>query len=304
MSAAVIAIVLAFYSPCQYELPRRHLAETLAWAASTGHEVVLAQAVRPGQTPEPAPPGVRSLVYKTMSTLFYKENLWNLAAAATQADELLCVDADVSFSAADVVDQVSEQLKVVDVLQPFKIASWLDQTGCPFQARRASAYALASGWEPRTLYYHPGFSWAMRRSAFDALGGFYDKHPTGGGDVAFTYSLDARWADSKLPRHVPLDAGYWHSPSYKAYQANGVSLGLRVGYLADVTAYHRWHGEIVRREYATRGRFLTLAVGEDYRLTRRPDGLLEWDLQEDSDAVLAYFRGRREDGDASHEVTQ
>lgn len=294
----MIAIVLAFYSPVGYELPRRHLAETLAWAASTGCDVVLAQAVRPGQQPEPAPAAVRTLVYETSSTLFYKENLWNLAAASTQADQLLFVDADVSFSAADVVERVASQLEVVDVLQPFQVAAWLDQTGCPFQARRSSAYAIASGWEPRTLYYHPGFAWAMRRSAFDALGGFYDRHPTGGGDVAFTYALDARWVGSQLPRHIPLDAGYWHSPSYKTYQANGVALGLRVGYLPGVTAYHRWHGEIERREYATRGRFLPLVAGEDYRLTRRPDGLLEWDSPEDSAAVLAYFQGRREDGDA------
>lgn len=292
----MIAVCLAFYSPCDYQLPKQHLARTLEWLAGEGVETVLAQVVKPGQSPQPVPAGITSLVYESDDVLFYKENLWNLAASATKAGKLVFLDTDLTFGNPDVLQLIDSRLDDCDVCQPFQTAAWFDQEGKVFQARRSAAYAIAKGHEPTSRIFHPGFSWAMTRRAFDLLGGFYERHPLGGGDIGFTYSLDQRWANTELRKRLPHDAHFWDSPSFSAYRHAGAGLRLRVGYLRDVDCFHHWHGEIVNRQYTTRGIYMPLQPGGEYPLTRRPDGLLAWRSAEHSERLQAYFVARREDG--------
>lgn len=303
----MLSVILAFYAPCDYELPKQHLATTLKWLAGTGVSTILAQVVRPGQAPQPVPAGVQNLVYETPSVMFYKENLWNIAAQHTSADMLCFLDADVYFAKNEVLalrdktpldlfGSIERKLKRCDVIQPFETAMWLSQTGERVRVRKASAVPLAHNTEPAPIRYHPGFSWAMTRQAFDAMGGWYDRHPFGAGDTAFAYSLDPRWLNTSTPKHLPQDAQFWPSQSFQYYQANGVQAGLRVGYLETVDAYHRWHGDLKNRQYANRSRYVALTPGNEYPLIRRADGLLEWEDAETSAQVLEYFQSRKEDG--------
>lgn len=288
--------ILAFHSPCGYELPKRHLATTLAWLAGVGVRTTIAQVVLPGQEPQPVPRGMESLTYTTKSVMFHKENLLNLAAAGSDAEKFMFLDADVEFDASDFFGKAERLLDECEVAQPFCTAAWLGRDGRAFQARRSAAYAIKRGCEPVPGYYHPGFSWCMTRSAFERLGGFYDRHPFGGADVAFAYSICPQWVGSRVPYYIPIDSQYWTSPSYRRYQHGGVSLGLKVGCLEGVTATHRWHGDIADRQYVGRARYLMIQPGTDYPIHAREDGILEWDSQEYSDRVLAYFSSRREDG--------
>lgn len=292
----MIHCILAFHSPCGYELPKKHLAATLAWVIGCGVRVTLSQIVLPGQTPQPTPDGVESIVFETSSVMFHKENLWNAAASRSNADKLFFLDGDVAFDCPDIFGQASSLLDEFDVCQPFSVASWLDREGRSFQARRSAAFAISRGYEPVPGYYHPGFAWCMTRDAFNRLGGFYDRHPFGGADVAFTYAVNPRWVGSRVPFYIPIDSQYWTSPSYRRYQHNGTSLGLKVGCLDGVTASHRWHGEIEDRQYVGRARHLTIPPGTEYPVHAREDGILEWDSQEYSDLVLRYFVSRKEDG--------
>jgi hypothetical protein len=291
-----LAVCLAFYSPCDYALPRRHLAATLEWLAGEGVEVVLAQVVKRGQAPQPVPSGIKSLVYESDCVMFFKENLLNIAAAEAKADKLLFMDADLRFTAADALDQTATLLDRVDVCQPFGTAVWHTQDGKVSHARRGAAFALSKGYEPTTRYYHPGFAWGMTRRAFDFLGGLFEAHPLGGGDIAFAYSLDPRFVGVDLRAKMPHDAHFWTSPSYEAYRHRGVSLALRVGCLDTVDCIHSWHGDVAHRQYTSRGDFLPVEPGREYPLHKRPDGLLEWDDPRYSEQVLAYFTSRREDG--------
>lgn len=294
-----ISLILAFYSPCDYTLPQRHLAQTLDWVSRQirdGVSATLAQVVRPGQQPQPVPANVESHVYETRSVLFYKENLWNITAEKAPHDKLLFLDADVYFSHPNVIDMTEQHLDECDIMQPFELSVWTDKAGNKFQTRKCSAFAIASNMEPAPAYYHPGFSWAMNRSTFNRLSGFYERHPFGGGDVALSYAIDTQWVGSKVPYYLPVDAQYWTSPSYRAYQKNGVSLGLKVSYLPGVEATHRWHGEVKDRQYVNRGKHFEIESGSEYPMHRRHDGLLEWESQEISDKVRNYFITRKEDG--------
>ena len=291
-----IAVCLAFYSPCGYELPQRHLAQTLAWLAGEGAPTVLAQVVQPGQQPQPVPAGITSLVYESGDCMFFKENLWNLAARSTDADKLLFLDTDLVFSVPDVIEQTASLLDSVDICQPFGTAVWHDRDGKTLNAKRSASFAISHGYEPHGRYYHPGFSWAMTRRAFEFLGGIFDRHVLGGGDMGLAFSLDLRWVGVDLRARNPLDAHFAASPSYGIYRMRAANLCLKVGCLEHVDAVHQWHGSHEDRQYQTRGTYLPLKPGQEYPLRYRDDGLLEWTDAAASEAVRRYFLSRREDG--------
>lgn len=287
---------MAFFSPCDYSLPKQHLAATLEWVAGEGVPAVIAQVVRPGQQPQPVPSGIKSLVYESSDVMFFKECLWNLSAAATDADKLLLLDTDLTFSVADIIEQTESLLDRVDICQPFGTALWPDRGGEIQLARRSSAFALARDYEPTSKYYHPGFAWAMTRQAFDELGGIYDRHVLGGGDIALTYSLSHRFAHVDLRKRNPHDAHFATTPSYAEYRSRGVKLHLRVGCLDNVKCRHKWHGDTVNRQYTSRGDYFPLEPGDEYPVRHREDGLLEWTNPRAGAAVEKYFLSRREDG--------
>lgn len=282
---------LAFFSPADFELPRRHLRDTLAWLVRERVPAVLAQVVRTGQEPQPVPDGVQSLVYRSDDVLFLKENLWNLAALETDSDTLLFLDTDICFSVDDVAGATAKLLEQCDVCQPFETAMWLNRDGAVDFVRTCSAKAIAEQVEPVTRAYHPGFAWAMTREAFGRLGGFYDRHPFGGGDTAFSFGL---WG--ARPTYPLMESIVWDTPSFIAYQRNAASAALRVGYLQGVAAMHRWHGSVANRQYVTRTNCLPIEAGQEYPLRRRPDGLLAWESAAANAAMTAYFASRREDG--------
>lgn len=292
----MLAVCLAFFSPCDYVLPRQHIAVTLEWLSGEGVPVVLAQVVRSGQSPQPVPSGITSLVYESADVMFFKENLWNLAAKATDADKLLFLDTDLTFTDPHVLEHANELLDQVDVCQPYGTAVWHAQDGSVTHARRGAAFALSRGYEPSTRYYHPGFAWGMTRRAYEFIGGFFDLHVLGGGDIAFAYSLEPRFVNVDLRQRMPHDAHFWTSPSYEAYRHRGVSLALRVGSLETVDCHHRWHGDVAQRQYTSRGTYMPLEPGQEYPVHARADGLLEWDNPADSERVAEYFRSRQEDG--------
>jgi len=292
----MLTVCVAFYSPSNYWLPKTYLASTLAWLSAAKLPVLLLQVLRPGQSPQPVPAGVRSIVYRSTDALFFKENLWNLAAQQCSADKLLFLDSDIRFSRDDIGPLIEVKLDTCDVLQPFERAIWIDRDGDWFLSRRSAAVALNIGEEPAPGFFHPGFAWAMTRHAFDALGGFYCGHPFGGGDVAFAYSLDEKWLANKRTQYLPDDTVCWHSAAFRDYQRRGVEAQLRVSYLNDIEAYHRWHGDTDNRQYTTRCCYLPIKPGEEYPMHYRPDGLLAWNTPEASKAAQRYFDSRMEDG--------
>jgi hypothetical protein len=292
----MIEIIIAFHSPCDYTLPKQHLAKTLEWVSQCGVPATLAQIVGPGQQPQPVPAGVRTDIYETDAVLFHKENLWNITARKSTADRFMFVDSDVHFSAPHTVALAAEALDEYDILQPFETALWPDRNGVYMQARKSAAFAIASEFEPVPAYYHPGFSWALTRKTFDRMGGFYDRHPFGGGDVAFVYSVSPLWVGSRIPFYLPIDSQYWTSPSYRKYQTNGTRLDLKTSYLPGNNAIHRWHGDIENRQYVTRGKYFQIESGTEYPLHYREDGIIEWDDPACNDHIRRYFASRKEDG--------
>lgn len=290
----MLAAVIAFFSPCDFVLPRMHLHSTIKYLESEGIETVVAQVVRPGQPPASLPMNIRCVNLPSQDSIFFKENLWNIAARRlTNADKLLFMDSDIFFSPAGIRDAISKKLDECDICQPFEIATWLGREGEVTTTRLSASEALEGNAFPRPGTYHPGFAWAMRRSAFNDLGGWYDRQPCGGGDSAFAAAfcppeLTPAWVSQQLVTTL--------APSFVEYRNNARGLGLRFSTLRGFRACHRWHGETVNRRYESRNSMAPDLVDGEYPLEYRPDGLLRWKAGVDASKIQAYFHGRREDG--------
>jgi hypothetical protein len=293
MSACAI---LAFFSPCEYRLPQQHLASTLKWLVDADVKVILAQAILPGQRPQYAPPSVSSMVYHTSDIMFFKENLWNLAARSTNAEALFFFDADIVMSCHSWLSRALKALESADVIQPYEVATWLTPDGTPDYCRPPSALALARGEHPDPGKYHPGFAWGMTRKAFDALGGWFDRHPSGGADTAFVYAHRPLSAAMSQRLGIAVHASFAKSPGYTAYTRKATRLALRFDIAPGLTARHLWHGSFRDRGYVTRNEVIQPSLSGDFPVHYRDDGLLEWDDDALNRPSREYFRSRKEDG--------
>lgn len=286
-----LAVILCHFNPAGYRLPQKHLYDTCESIVAAGVTPVVAQLTIPGRQPADLPLGVRQIVFESGSVMFHKENLWNLAAASTGEEKLLFLDGDIYFSRRDFFDAVSEKLDHCDIIQPFDRACWLGPDGAVELVREPATAAIAAGEQPILGKYHPGFAWAISRSAFDAIGGFYERHPLGGGDAAIAFSLTP--GEPRLPKTD--NHAFSMSSSYKAYRERVLSRALRIGSL-DGTVYHLWHGTRENRRYEQRYLYLPKHDNGEYPLRKRADGLIEWEHESCNQKAMDYFVRRLEDG--------
>lgn len=292
----MLAVVVSFFSPCGYALPKWHLDSTLEWLLKANASVVVTQATLPGQDPVAIPSGVRDhRVYENADVMFLKENLWNLGAAlAPEADKLLFMDADVRID-GDWLEETDRLLDEADVCQPFEFCHWLDRKGRLTLSKPSAAAYMARGLAPSLGQCHVGFSWGMRRKTYEDLGGFYDLCVRGGGgDAAFAFAISAHeQTDRLIEMHSSADRIGVRAPSFKAYRENALRVAPSVGYRKGL-CLHLWHGERENRQYVNREKYFPVNEDGEPPVVRRDDGLLKWS----SEAPLAqeYFALRKEDG--------
>lgn len=296
MSAVVI---LSFFSPAGYELPKRHFHSVVHTLNAQGIPLAVAQAVLPGQEPQPIPSSIPSKTVATKSLLFHKESLWNIAARElTKADKLIFIDADIVFHSSDWFSKCSEALDEHDVIQPYSEARWLDREGRVDMIRPPATDAIRAGMKPALKYYHPGFGWGITRSVFERLGGLYDLSAAGNSDALFALALrenilhDAvlAWFAGRQDKTVLSD-------SYKSYRRKASSMRLSVGTPSGVGISHLWHGDRSDRRYISRGDLFPRNENFEYAFHRAPSGLLEWnDTLKSNEVAGQYFVGKKDDG--------
>jgi hypothetical protein len=284
-------VVMCHYNPAGWKTTPVLLYETCKSVIEAGLRPVVVQVTLPGQKPAELPPGAECVLFESDSVLFLKENIWNMAARMGSRSKILFLDADIFFTRRDIFDAISDSLESHDVIQPFTNAAWLSQDGRIELAREPSVFAIEKGEQPLLGRYHPGFAWGMTRDFFNRCGGFYERHPLGGGDAAFVFAMTPG-----VPRLPKIDShAFSETDSYKAYRARMLSLEARVGHVSG-TVYHRWHGTRENRKYEERYKFMPPMSSGEYPLVHREDGLLVWSTREHSDLAKKYFLARHEDG--------
>jgi hypothetical protein len=251
---------------------------------------------------------------QTHDELWHKENALNIAVSRLPSDweYVAWIDADVKFLRQDWAIETVHQLQHHMVVQMWQTASAL---GPGYEVTndttiKSFGYCYAAGlprpsWDnngkpyPYEPYWHPGFAWAMRREAWDHLGGLLDICILGAADYHMANALIGR-AKETLEWNDAQRKGY--NPNYRniilEWERRAEKYIKRdLGYVPG-TLLHHWHGKGKDRKYNERWKAL---VEHNFDplvdLKRDYQGL--WQLNTEKwglrDALRQYARDRNED---------
>jgi hypothetical protein len=322
-------VVTAIINPCRYQTRYRLYVDFAKMVEDSGgvlYTVECAFGNRPHEVTQKD--NARHVQIRTKSEVWHKENMLNIGISRLPPDweYVAWVDADVMWARPDWVKETLQQLQHYHVVQMFSVAQDLgpnsepinlhkgfvyqyQQLGDPFDlnqtwdqaiddfiAHRAKQFALtcyAGETKKGIESWHPGFAWAARREAIDALGGLVDWAILGAADRHMAYALIGRCAKS-IPggvqgtyRRLLME---WEQRAEKYIRRN---IGFVPGMLL-----HRWHGNKSQRRYQDRWN-IVIKHKFDPELDLKKDWQGLWQLTEKNrdlrDDLRHYFRMRNED---------
>jgi hypothetical protein len=263
----------------------------------------IAHGERPFVITERDEPNVLQL--RTFHEIWHKENALNLMVSRLPWDwrYVAWIDADIEFTTVTGEDawyrKAISLLQNYAVIQLFQNCIDLGPYGEVIQTHQAFAFSYVTKRPQGKKYshWHPGYAWAMRREAWDAMGGLIDYSILGSGDNHCAYGWIGRIEDSV---HHQVSGPYFDA--LKVWQGRCERYIRRdMGFLPG-SILHQWHGKKKQRYYESRWKILTETkfdpskdLKEDYQ------GLYQLhdhgDLRsiELRDRIKAYFRSRNED---------
>ena len=269
--------------------------------------VELAYGERPFEVAEEDNP--RHLKLRTTDELWHKERMINEAVTQLPLDwkYVAWVDADVTFINPDWVHETMQQLQHHPVVQMFTHSIDIGENQQPIDYFEGFAYSHLQGNRRvpslngvkgrKGDYYtgrhwHPGYAWAYRRDAWDALGGMLDINIVGGGDHQMAYGMIG-----KIDKTIPGNSTPTYTAAVKQWGANAAILKRDIGAVPG-TLVHHFHGLKVNRGYYDRWKILT--DNQFCPVTDiKPDWQMMWKLNGNKialrDQLRAYFRARNED---------
>ena len=242
----------------------------------------------------------RHLQVRQRDELWHKENLINLGIQCLPEDweYVAWLDADIELVRPDWLSEIVHQLQHYQVLQVFQDAIDLGPAGQVVQKHNGFMWSHVSG-QPKGgagygyPHWHPGFGWAARRSAIDALGGLMDHAILGSGDHHMAWALLG-----KVIQNAPKELMPAYLRTLRVWEARArTGIKKDVGFMPG-TLLHHWHGKKADRRYQDRWKIL---------LHHRYDP--DFDVQKDWQGVLqlstrgermradlrGYFQARNED---------
>lgn len=291
------AVVLAFFNPAGFHRILRNMMYIIQCLKENNIPYFLIECVFNGaaqQIPE------ATMVVNSNSYMFYKEQLINKLEPVIpeQYTKLVCMDGDILFDSPDWVDQISNKLNRVDIIQPYNQACWLtpDNTRIRYQKPSYAVGIMQKKIGPiRTLnMFHPGFVWAFKRETFRRLGGFFSNAIIGNGDILFVFNffkdeVPEEWVNAVLRTRFLLD-------KWSEYHENFKKVKPTIGFLPN-KALHLFHGLPQNRQYNTRYQSVShMLTGKwDDQVFINSDGIFEFKNPKLSEGVLDYFKRRDED---------
>lgn len=234
---------------------------------------------------------------RTDCEIWHKENMINLGVERLPKDweYMAWVDADISFARPDWCVETLNLLQHYHVIQMFSIALDLGPNFEPFQKHNGFMYSYEQNLRSSKEYtnWHPGFAWAIRRQAFNDLGGLIDIAILGSADRHMCASLIGK-AETTLNRNLTQN----YKDAVLIWQDRALQyIKKNVGYMPG-TVTHQFHGNKKDRRYASRWALLVdnhfdpvLDLKEDWQgLFQLTDRNLKL-----RDQIRSYFAGRRDD---------
>lgn len=294
-----LSVVLCFFSPAEYELPRKHFLATMGMLREeqkkNDFEVIVSQVISPTQKTIDVPESFFSDWYKTSHVMFYKENLWNLATTRTQNSNFIFLDSDVFFRNSDWIKNSMAALESAEVIQPFEFCEWLAPDQNRIEKTAQSAVEFIIKRKPMNCELcHPGFAWGCTREGWNKLGGWFDLNVAGSGDTATALALakekSTPWGLEWFTKNQD------NSPAWAEYRKKIQSQEIKLGYARGNRIVHRWHGTKKNRQYLSRYKLFPRSPDGNHPIHKNKNGLLQWNNPEHNEGPRKYFEGRHEDG--------
>lgn len=237
---------------------------------------------------------------KADSELWHKENMINIGVSRLPGDwkYVAWIDCDITFINTDWVQETLNQLQHHKIVQLWQTCTDLGPDGRVLKVEQSFCYRLQAGhnWmadrnEPYK-FWHPGYAWAMRRDAWDQMGGLIDWAILGSADHHMALCWIGHWELSVPPRMGDV---YKHTLEAFQDRCDGLS---NLGYVRGTIAHH-WHGAKVSRNYNGRWSILINNAYDPIADIRRDyQGVLH--LNGDKPKLIMdiqhYFQQRNEDG--------
>jgi hypothetical protein len=250
---------------------------------------------------------------RTWEELWHKENMINigihhLGRAHPDWQYVAWIDADVEFQRSDWVEQTKEQLQHHMFVQPWSDCIDMGPDGQVMEMHKSfchqyvnygfqSILAADQGYYSKPnqpiAFPHPGYAWAARREAIDAVGWLMDWSILGAGDHHMAWALVGN-VEKSYPGSLP--ANYMKLLN-RFQQKCDKHIRQDIGYVPGVINHH-WHGKKKQRKYQERWAILqNNGFDPEVDIVRDSQGLLtlSGDKTQLRDDIRRYFRQRNED---------
>lgn len=197
----------------------------------------------------------RHLQLRTQHELWHKENSINLMVQRFDPSwkYMAWIDADITFDNKNFVQDTIHALQHYEIVQMFQSAINKGPNGEVLNTKKGFMYQYISGatfpYGKKGKYeeFHPGWSWACTRSAFEHMGGLIDFAILGAGDHHMALAFIGK---SEYSYHKDVHKNY--KKLIKAFEKRCEKFIKRdVGYVKG-TIIHEWHGSFTNRRYHDR----------------------------------------------------
>jgi hypothetical protein len=299
-------VIVPIFNPMRFLSRYTLFKEFVKRAEADGAEVWIVElgyGARPYEVTEEDNP--HHIQLRSDQEVWHKEAMINIGIANLPHDWEYCawIDGDVLFVNPNWVQETIHQLQHFCIVQMFHSAHDLDANGGimnNFDGFPASVVANGGTLPFKDYYYpygikgkfHPGYAWAIRREAWNTIGGLIDFNIVGGGDHQMSFGLYG-----EIDKAIPFQSTFTYRHLLHSWQNNALKLNKNIGFVPG-TLLHFWHGKKVDRGYFDRWKILAENEFDPIAdLKRDWHGL--WMLNGDKpklrDDLIEYFRSRQED---------
>lgn len=297
----LLYVILPYFNYCEYGRRKQLFLEFIERLRGIPTiRVVVVEAALPGkkfQLPKAIPGVFKHVGFVTDHYLWIKENLINLAVAQLPPTwyNIAWVDADITFLNKNWSAETLKTLEHKDVVQLFHTAIHMGPDDEAIKIEKGFGFMHQTSDQPyhkdaKYGFWHPGFGWAMTRTAYEKMGGLVDWAIMGSGDRHTALALIGK-VEYSHPGNISIE----YAKQLKDFEARceGLTLGFVKG-----TILHHWHGRIEDRKYQERWNILTKgAYNPSVDIVRNKNGVITLTTEGERlhDQLRQYFEGRKED---------
>lgn len=257
MQPSDLHVIAVMSNPMRYHSRVRLMKEFLARMAKSGCTMWFVEATFGERGPQVADANnPNHIILRSDDEIWLKESMVNVARNRLPADAkyIMWCDGDIEFARDNWAEEVLHHLQHYHTVQPFSDVIDLGKFDESLETHTGFAKMYEDG-HPFTpgkgTFWHPGYAWAWRASAWDAVGGMIDRAICGAADHHMAAALIGH-VDWTVPGNVHAN----YKKMVADWQAKAEAFKGNHGHVMG-TIMHHYHGPKAKRYYVERWGILT-----------------------------------------------